>query len=84
MGDESLNRRVTGVAEAVGESPEFVNEYAEGGAANQGSVETARRERVLLELASSFGVNRHATHMSWLISRCLACLTNCHDRPLIR
>ena len=36
------------------ESPEFVDGYAEGGAANQGSAETARREQVLSKLASCF------------------------------
>ena len=50
-------RRETHISdENVSESLEFVNEYAEGGAANQGSAETARRERALSELALGFAL----------------------------
>ena len=50
-------RRETHISDdKVTESLEFANEYAVGGAANQGSAETARRERALYELALSFAL----------------------------
>ena len=61
-------RRETHISDdRVIESLEFVDEYAEGGAANQGSAETGDGSECCSNLLY-FRVNRRVTHMSWLIS----------------